>query len=154
MEPLYATELVNFFPDAGRVESRRGYEQHADVGSMLPVETLVSHLGGAMRKLFAVTSEAVYDVTDPEAITTDVNTGITAGRWRSATLNRNTVMVNGTDAPLRHDESGAWVPHGFTGTVTPCEPHADHGVPEPAVLPRKGQQQALVWRPQPCHRRA
>ena len=119
MEPLYATELVNFFPDAGRVESRRGYEQYADVGSMLPVETLVSHLGGAMRKLFAVTSEAVYNVTDPEAITTDVNTGITAGRWRSATLNRNTVMVNGTDAPLRHDESGAWVPHGFTGTVTP-----------------------------------
>ena len=116
MKPEYALTLENFFPDRGRLTSRRGYVEHADTLATVPVETLFNHLNGSTDKLFAFTSSAVYDVSDPDSIVTAVASGITSGRWRGANMNGNSVFVNGVDTPLRIDGSGDWVAHGFTGT--------------------------------------
>ena len=117
MKPRFALRLDNFFPDRGRVTLRRGYREHADTGAVAGVDTLFGWTSGATRKLFAFTSEKVYDVSDPDNVSEEVASGITSGRWRGALMNGNGVFVNGVDEPLRIDASGAWVAHGFSAAA-------------------------------------
>ena len=115
MERGYAIELDNFFPDRGRVQSRPGFAEYCELPDGRPVGTLLNHLNGATSKLFAFTDQNVYDVTDPENIVADVSAGITKARWNHATMNGNTLCVNGVDAPLRYTEGSTWSAVTFTG---------------------------------------
>ena len=117
MEPIYAIHCENYFPERGRVASRRGSTDYATLPvSTNPVETLATVVNGATEKLYAFTSASVYDVSDPAAVTEAVSLGITEGRWRGATMNGHGIFVNGTDAPLTVDATNTWVAHGWTGT--------------------------------------
>ena len=134
MHPETASELLNFFPDRGRISSRRGFVEYADTEDSEPIETIHQHLNGSVSKLFAISDSAVYNITDPEAVVADVDSGITEGRWRAVTLNGNSIFVNGVDVPLRHDESGDWVAHGFTGIGRSGKARPGNRLQEPAFL--------------------
>ena len=115
MRPEYAVSMDNYFPERGRVVSRRGSSEYADLSSTDDVDTLFNWVSGANDKLFAVAGTTLYDITDPTAITEGVTTGITESRWRGINMNGQGILVNGTDEPLRIDSGGSWVPHGFSG---------------------------------------
>ena len=112
----FGTQMENYFPERGRVISRRGSKQFADTTDTGAVETLFNWVSGAANKLFAITGTKLYDVTDPASVTEGTGVTITEGRWRTATMNGQGILVNGTDEPLRIDSTGAWVSHGFTAT--------------------------------------
>ena len=116
MDPSFGTQMENYFPERGRVVSRRGSKEFADTTDTGAVETLFNWVSGAANKLFAITGTALYDATDPASVTEETGVTVTEGRWRSATMNGQGILVNGTDEPLRIDGSGAWVAHGFTAT--------------------------------------
>ena len=56
---------------------------------------------GPSNKLFALTGSALYDVTTPTSVTEETGVTVTEGRWRSATMNGQGILVNGTDEPLQ-----------------------------------------------------
>ena len=117
MDPSFGTQMENYFPERGRVISRRGSKEFADTTDTGAVETLFNWVSGAANKLFAITGTTLYDVTDPANVSPVTGVGsVTEGRWRSATMNGQGILVNGTDEPLRIDGTGAWVAHGFTAT--------------------------------------
>ena len=116
MEPHYAVHCENYFPHRGRVISRRGTAEYADLPVDRNVGTLFAHEQGGTDRFYAFTDAALYDVTDPDSITEVVGSGITSEYWRGALANGQAIFVNGEDAPIRIDSSGAEVAHGFSGT--------------------------------------
>lgn len=117
MDALYATALVNWFPDRGRVITRKGSTEYVDIsGEMGEIGTLHTWLSGGDSKLFAFSASSVWDVTDPDSPSEDVSSGVTNAFWRGANSNGNSVFVNGVDTPLRVDAMGDFVAHGFSGT--------------------------------------
>ena len=68
MDPSFATQMDNYFPERGRVISRRGSKQFADTTDTGAVETLFNWVSGASNKLFAITGTTLYDVTDPASV--------------------------------------------------------------------------------------
>ena len=137
--PSFATQMQNYFPERGRVISRRGSTEYADTTDTGAVETLFNWVSGANNKLFAFTETTLYDVTDPAGVAPVTGVGsVTAGRWRAATMNGQGILVNGTDEPLRIDGTGAWVAHGFSAVgLGDNEPDPSDRVQEPPVLPRE-----------------
>ena len=140
----FGTQMENYFPERGRVISRRGSKQFADTTDSGAVETLFNWVSGASNKLFAITGTTLYDVTDPANVSPVTGIGsVTEGRWRSATMNGQGILVNGTDEPLQNRQhrrvGGSRLHRNRAGD---SEPHAGGRVQEPAVLPRKGQRQA------------
>ena len=118
MEPTYATQMDNYFPERGRVVGRKGYAQFADTTDSGAIETLFSYRNGTTETLYACSPTKIYDVTAPGSITEAVATGITNGRWSTVNMNGNAIFVNGVDTPLRIDGTGSFVAHGFTGPAT------------------------------------
>ena len=102
MDASFGTQMENYFPERGRVVSRRGSKTYAETTSTSAVETLFNWVSGASNKLFAITGTALYDVTDPASVTEVAGQTITEGRWRSATMNGQGVLVNGVDEPLQN----------------------------------------------------
>ena len=68
MRPEFAVSMENYFPERGRVVSRRGSSTFAETGATGDVETLFNWLSGADNKLFAFTDTQLFDVTDPENV--------------------------------------------------------------------------------------
>ena len=155
MDPSFGTQMENYFPERGRVISRRGSKTYAETGSTSAVETLFNWVSGASNKLFALTSTTLYDVTDPANVSEVAGQTVTEGRWRSATMNGQGILVNGTDEPLRIDGTGsmggARIQRNRAGHH---EPNASDRVQEPPVLSRKGLGEPLVWRSERDHRAA
>ena len=116
MKPQFAISMDNYFPDRGKVVSRRGSTKYAEGVGTDSVKTLFTWISGSLERLYAVSGSMLYDVSDPENVSASVMTGITNSRWRSVMMNGHGILVNGTDEPLRIDGAGDWVPHGFTGT--------------------------------------
>ena len=116
MEAIYGTQMDNYFPERGKVQTRRGSTQYALTGGTTPVQSLFNWVSGADDKLFAFSDTNLYDVTDPAVVTEISGVTVTEGRWRGVNMNGQGILVNGTDEPLRIDGTGAWVAHGFSGT--------------------------------------
>ena len=116
MEAIYGTQMDNYFPERGKVQTRRGSTQYALTGGTDPVQSMFNWISGSDDKLFAFGNTALYDVTDPAVVTEVSGVTVTEGRWRGVNMNGQGILVNGVDQPLRIDGSGAWVAHGFTGT--------------------------------------
>ncbi len=115
-----AVELVNWFPQPGYVELRRGFVNHSDTETAEPVETLMGYQGEdeTDNALFAVTDGDIYDVTvSPAVITT--KTGLSNSRIQKTMFANGTVNVlwccNGADVPFYYNGS-VWTNTAITGS--------------------------------------
>lgn len=122
MPPKRAVRLINWFPQPGWIELRKGFVTHCDTGSGLPVETLAAYQGVASRKLFAATGTQIFDVTTAGAPVLSTS-GYTNARWQFinfATTGGNFLyMVNGADTPIYFD-GATWTNATITG-MTPTD---------------------------------
>src|SRR6185503_17853958 len=100
MAPMDAVSLTNFYPATTDVMVRNG-NTHFATGISGQVETLFNYSGGATKKLFAVASGSIYDITAGGAIGAASVTGLTNSRWQY--VNNTTTggsylqAVNGAD---------------------------------------------------------
>lgn len=121
MPPENAVELVNFFPQPGYVELRRGYLNHCDTASAAPVETLMAYQGedDTTNALFAVSDGDVYDVTNDTPAATTI-TGLANSRIQKTMFANGAVNVlwccNGADDPFYFDGTN-WTVTGITGVT-------------------------------------
>ena len=119
MPPTNAVELVNFFPQAGYVELRRGHIAFADTGTADPVETVMGYQGLTPDddRLFAISAGTIFDVTnmgggDP------VVTGLLGNRWQHINFTSQVGPVlwacNGLDEAQYYDGT-SWSVANITG---------------------------------------
>lgn len=119
MGPDHAVRLINWFPQPGYVELRRGFDLHAHTQSGLPVETIAAYMGVSnnLNRLFAVSGDTIYDVTT--SLVTSAVTGLANARFQFinfATTGGNFLyMVNGGDPPQYYD-GASWAVATITGT--------------------------------------
>ena len=120
MDELYATRMINWFPDHGRLVTRRGSSVWVDItGETGEVGTLHSWVNGNESKLLAWSRSALYDVTDSGSSSVLKSTGITSSRWSVVNMNGFAICVNGVDVPFSIDGDGALADHGFSGLDDP-----------------------------------
>lgn len=121
MDPRFALQLVNWFPDGSNIKLRRGSVDHA-TGFVGPVEFLHTYAKGTTRKLFAFSDGKVYDVTTGGAIGAPVASGFTSNRWFGANAGANGgetgIYVNGVDPAQQYDGT-TWAASGITGPTNP-----------------------------------
>lgn len=121
MPPENAVELVNWFPQPGYVELRRGYVNHCDTGVADPVETLMAYQGEdpTNNALFAISNGTVYDVTSDTVASTTV-TGLANSRIQKTMFANGSVNVlwccNGDDDPFYYDGT-SWTTTSITGVT-------------------------------------
>ena len=116
MDPLYALEMLNAFPEHGRVTGRRGCTVYADLrdeGDSGEVGTLVEHRYAASSRFYAWTPTKLWDVSDPDSVSEIAGVTVTNNRWRTASIGSTLIAVNGVDAPIRIT-GGAVQAHGFS----------------------------------------
>lgn len=121
MPPQNAVELINWFPQPGWVELRKGFLNHVDTGTGEAVDSLMAYQGPttASNRLFAASDGEIFDVTGSPA--SSVLSGLANNRWQHlnfATSGGNHLWIcNGADTPRAYDGS-AWSTMAITG-VTP-----------------------------------
>jgi len=107
--PNQAEVLDNFFPTAQGAELRKGSTAYADLGA--GVVRMFTYSNGAIEKLFAGTSTALFDagrVNGGDNSFAEIE-GLTSGDWSATQMATSggvfTVAVNGSDAALYYDGS-------------------------------------------------
>jgi hypothetical protein len=109
MPPQNAWGLVNWFPQPGYVELRRGFVNQCDTGTELPVETVMGFQGQRLvdRTLIAASAGELFDVTTSTAAS--IGSGFSNDRWQSANFSTTggsfLWMCNGEDVPQYWDGS-------------------------------------------------
>lgn len=121
MPPQNAVELVNWFPQPGWVELRRGFIDHSDTGTGLPVESIMAYQGATANddRLFAASDGTIWEVDS--AASASSLTGLGNDRWQSVNFagSGGTFLwiCNGEDTPRFWDGTN-WTTATITG-VTP-----------------------------------
>jgi hypothetical protein len=119
MPEINAVELVNWFPQPGWVEVRRGYVAHCDTGTGSTVETLMAYQGptAGSARLFAVSDGTIYNVTTSTPSTSV--SGLSNSRWQHVNFSNAAGnflwCCNGLDDP-RYFNGAAWTTTNITGT--------------------------------------
>ncbi len=117
-----AVQLINFFPQPGYVELRRGHLIHSDTLTTLPVESLMGYQGETVnsKALFAVSDGDIFDVTSSPAVVT-TKTGLLSDRVQFtmfASGGGNVLWCcNGEDVPFYWD-GVAWTDTVITGITS------------------------------------
>jgi hypothetical protein len=118
MEPTDAIVLENFIPQQGSVMSRNGYVEWCSLDGN--VETLIEHFSGNSRKFLACHNGKISNITNPASITI-LSSNYTSNQWQSISYNGYTLMVNGSNAPIKYDgttiTSNAIHPTGGTASA-------------------------------------
>ena len=115
-----AVSLTNWFPMTTECRVRQGCSTWA-TGLPGQVESLFVYSGGNTEKMFAVASNAFYDVTSTGAVGAAVVSGLTNSRWQwanVATSGGNFMYVaNGVNTPYLYNGT-TWT--SITGASTPA----------------------------------
>lgn len=115
MDPLDAVQLDNWYPDAGGVLVRNGYESYSVVAAGHPVQTLAEFDAGEISKFLAAANGHIYDITTPGS-PSSLASGFTSNKWQTVNFLSRTFFVNGQDTMQVYD--GATVANaGFTGVT-------------------------------------
>lgn len=123
MPETNAVELVNWFPQPGWVELRRGFVEYADTGTDEPVDSVMEYQGltSTLDRLFAASGTEVFDVTGGSSSSSI--SGLTNPRWQHVNFGTSgghfLWMCNGADTPRYYDGS-TWSSAVITG-VTPSD---------------------------------
>lgn len=121
MDPQWAVELENMFPNLTSVDLRKGFESHSTGNGAVAVETLVEYAGPVTRKLISAAGAVIYDATAAGAATS-IATGKSNAKWQTTMFGTAAgnylYMVNGADAPIHYDGSAFATPtlSGITAT--------------------------------------
>lgn len=116
-----AVVLENFFPDVGKVSTRKGPSGHATGVGSADVESLFYFNKGDGDNLIAAGGGALYDATAAGAATS-LASGFSSNRWDGAQFKEQLHLVNdnAADAPQMYDGSTvtepAWSGSGLTIT--------------------------------------
>lgn len=103
MPPQNAVALVNWFPQPGYVELRRGFLDHVDTETGTPVETLMGFQGAnsTLNTLIAASGGELFSVNGPPAAS--IGSGFTSNRWQYVNFTTSggsfLWMCNGEDVP-------------------------------------------------------
>lgn len=122
MPPQNAVQLVNFFPQPGYVELRRGHLVHCDTGTGLPVESVMGYqgTGTSSQVLFAASDGDIFDVTTSPAVIT-TKTGLSTSRIQHTMFSSGGGNVlwccTGGDVPFYYNGT-AWVNTAITGITS------------------------------------
>lgn len=103
MKPMYATELINYFPRNDLLELKRGSVQFA-TGMTTDVRHLVSHNETAGSRLLACANNNIYNCTS--GTPSSLVSGLTNNDWSSVSIDGATVLCNGADAVKYYTISG------------------------------------------------
>lgn len=115
MERDRAVVLDNWFPEAGYIRLRNGFDIHTDVGSS-NVESLMVYNGLTSNAMFAAAGTVIYDVSSQFTATSAV-TGLSNARWQYVNFTTSggkyLFIVNGADNPRTYDGS-SWATPSIT----------------------------------------
>lgn len=109
-----AVELVNWFPQPGYIEVRRGHVIQCDTGTASPVESLMGYMSQDTTKdiLIAASGTSLFDVTG--SVPSTLGTGYANARWQftdfAGTGGSFLWMVNGEDPPQYWNGAALVVP--------------------------------------------
>lgn len=123
MPPQNALELVNWFPQPGYVELRRGFTEHSDTGTGSAVETLMAYqsANANLNALLAASAGEIFEVTG--AVSSSIASGFTSNRWQYTNFATSGGsfgwMCNGEDVPQYYD--GATLTATVITGVTPAD---------------------------------
>jgi len=145
MDPSFAVDMVNFFPEAASLRVRYGYREHiANLPS--PGKTIMAYRGAnpLSNKLFACTDGGIYDITVPSSAPTLVK-AITDGdvNWTQFSNIAGNWLIgcNGTDPAFLFNGS-TWI--DFTTVATPTNPGEISGL-APTDIIGVHQHKNRVW---------
>jgi len=117
--PETATILDNWFPEVDGIRARAGTERFAKIPNR--VLSLFSYESGSNRQFFATDENAIYNITAPSDVDTDIAatvSGQSSGRYSTAIMSTSggvfLMACNGTDAPQLYDGT-TWSAASITG---------------------------------------
>jgi hypothetical protein len=144
MDPSFCLDLVNYYPQTGALNTRKGYKEHA-TGLPGKVYTLVRYSStDGSSKLFACTNTGIYDVTNSTGAPVMVK-AITYGtvEWcqYSNIAGNFLVITNGVDPAILYNGS-TW--SSFTQVTTPTNPGEISGV-DPSLLTGVTSYKGRLW---------
>lgn len=104
MDPRYAVQLLNVFPEPTLVRPRRGFREHATGMGSGAVETVAElSTENGTRRLLACANGNIYNATTQGASATSLGSGFSNNRWQTVCYKNQIVFVNGADQPKRWD---------------------------------------------------
>lgn len=133
MPPENAVELINFFPQNGWVELRRGALMHVNLGTAKPVETLMGYMSQDTTKdrLIAASGGMLFDATAEDAFSVigPPSGSYGSDRWQftdfAGVSGSYLWMCNGVDLPQYYDGTAITVTNITVGagsdTFTPSD---------------------------------
>ncbi len=145
MDPIYAINLTNFIASPQGVEVRKGNRAWA-TGLPGDVDSLMAYAGqSATDKLFAASSNAIYDVTAGGAVGAAVISGLSSTQFSrtnfAAAAGTYLVVANGID-PVMHYNGINWTT--WTTAAVPSSPGQISGV-APNVIHQVITHQRRLW---------
>lgn len=122
MDPRYAVQLDNFFPQNSSVDLRTGNLAYA-TGMSGAVNSLIPWNGPTTEKIFAGNSTSIYDASVSGAVPAAVVTGQTSDQYQYQNITTAggafVFVCNGADAPYTYDGT-TWANPSITG-ITPSK---------------------------------
>ena len=122
LKPDEATDLMNYFPDAGSVRIRAGSEVHGSIpqpdDGTHSVQKLFAFSGQAVKKLYAIGSNSkLYDVTDGDASGSEATLDATGEEFSVVSFWANTFLISPAGSHrISSDASGTITIAGQTWT--------------------------------------
>jgi len=120
-----AVEMDNWYPDAGGVYLRNGYQSYA-TGLGSTVQTLAEFNSGTTRKFLGASNGSFYDISLAGAVGAPLASGFTGNAWQWIQFLGRTFFVNGQDTMQVYDGT-SFSNAGFTGvslaTLSGCVEH-------------------------------
>jgi len=114
-----AISLVNMFPKAASVGTRKGWVSHA-TGLGAAVESLLTWNGPTSAKTFGAAGTSIFDVTTAGAVGAAVVTSTTNARWQGVnfgTPGGNFLWICNGAADPRHYNGTTWTTPTLTGVT-------------------------------------
>jgi hypothetical protein len=115
-----AINLVNLFPENGRVTLRGGYSSHKTGMAAEAVESLIVWNGPTSSKMFAACDGDVFDATTAGAVGAAALTGNTSDRWQYENISTSAghfiFMANGADTAQTYNGT-TWADVSITGVA-------------------------------------
>lgn len=118
-----AVELVNWFPQPGYVELRRGAVNYADTGTGQPIETIMGYQAAdaTLNALLVASNGEIFNTTG--GIASSIGSGFASSRWQFTNFITSggsfCWMCNGEDTPQYYD-GATLTPAVITG-ITPSD---------------------------------